>query len=212
MYVMPVGVDNFRELVENGYYFVDKTNFIKELLDNKNKVTLITRPRRFGKTLTMRMLQEFFDVNSDSGDLFAGLRISQAGETYMQHQGKYPVIFLQMKTAAAGDFEKTFAILKAIIAKLYRKYAFLEESQALTADEKEYYVRVRHGREYCIYDDLILSLGALADMLYKHYGTKPIILIDKYDAPIQHAWENGFYDELIQFMRQFYTIVPRVKM
>ena len=88
MYVMPVGVDNFRELVDNGYYFVDKTNFIKELLDNKNKVTLITRPRRFGKTLTMRMLQEFFDVNSDSGDLFAGLRISQAGETYMQHQGK----------------------------------------------------------------------------------------------------------------------------
>lgn len=143
-------------------------------------------------------------MNSDSGDLFAGLRISQAGETYMQHQGRYPVIFLQMKTAAAGDFEKTFAILKAIIAKLYRKYAFLEESQALTADEKEYYVRVRHGREYCTYDDLILSLGALADMLYKHYGTKPIILIDEYDAPIQHAWENGFYDELIQFMRQFY--------
>ena len=207
MYAMPVGVDNFREMVSRDYYFVDKTNFIKELLDNKNKVTLITRPRRFGKTLAMRMLQEFFDINAAGRDTFKGLNISRAGEKYMQHRGKYPVIFLQLKNVAAGDFEKSFAFLKAIIARLYREYAFLEESPALTGDEKEYYVRVRRGREHCTYDDLAMSLGNLTDMLYRHYGIRPIVLIDEYDAPIQHAWEDGYYEDMIRFMRQFYSEV-----
>ena len=207
MYAMPVGVDNFREMVSRDYYFVDKTNFIKELLDNKNEVTLITRPRRFGKTLAMRMLQEFFDINAAGRDTFKGLNISRAGEKYMQHRGKYPVIFLQLKNVAAGDFEKSFAFLKAIIARLYREYAFLEESPALTGDEKEYYVRVRRGREHCTYDDLAMSLGNLTDMLYRHYGIRPIVLIDEYDAPIQHAWEDGYYEDMIRFMRQFYSEV-----
>ena len=204
MYSMPVGLDNFREMITREYYFVDKTKFIKELLDSNAMVTLITRPRRFGKTLAMRMLQEFFDINAAGRDTFKGLNISRAGEKYMQHRGKYPVIFLQLKNVAAGDFEKSFAFLKAIIARLYREYAFLEESPALTGDEKEYYVRVRRGREHCTYDDLAMSLGNLTDMLYRHYGIRPIVLIDEYDAPIQHAWEDGYYEDMIRFMRQFY--------
>ena len=207
MYAMPVGVDNFAKIIENEYYFVDKTNFIRELLDKKAMVTLITRPRRFGKTLAMRMLQEFFDINAAGRDTFKGLNISRAGEEYMQHRGKYPVIFLQLKNIAAGDFEKSFAMFKAIIARLYREYAFLEESPALTVDEKEYYVRVRRGREHCTYDDLAMSLGSLADMLHRHYGIRSIVLIDEYDAPIQHAWEDGYYEDMIRFMRQFYSEV-----
>ena len=207
MYAMPVGLDNFREMIAREYYFVDKTKFIKELLDSNAMVTLITRPRRFGKTLAMRMLQEFFDINAAGRDTFKGLNISRAGEKYMQHRGKYPVIFLQLKNVAAGDFEKSFAFLKAIIARLYREYAFLEESPALTGDEKEYYVRVRRGREHCTYDDLAMSLGNLTDMLYRHYGIRPIVLIDEYDAPIQHAWEDGYYEDMIRFMRQFYSEV-----
>ena len=207
MYSMPVGLDNFREMIAREYYFVDKTKFIKELLDSNAMVTLITRPRRFGKTLAMRMLQEFFDINAAGRDTFKGLNISRAGEKYKQHRGKYPVIFLQLKNVAAGDFEKSFAFLKAIIARLYREYAFLEESPALTGDEKEYYVRVRRGREHCTYDDLAMSLGNLTDMLYRHYGIRPIVLIDEYDAPIQHAWEDGYYEDMIRFMRQFYSEV-----
>ena len=207
MYSMPVGLDNFREMIAREYYFVDKTKFIKELLDSNAMVTLITRHRRFGKTLAMRMLQEFFDINAAGRDTFKGLNISRAGEKYMQHRGKYPVIFLQLKNVAAGDFEKSFAFLKAIIARLYREYAFLEESPALTGDEKEYYVRVRRGREHCTYDDLAMSLGNLTDMLYRHYGIRPIVLIDEYDAPIQHAWEDGYYEDMIRFMRQFYSEV-----
>ena len=207
MYSMPVGLDNFREMIAREYYFVDKTKFIKELLDSNAMVTLITRPRRFGKTLAMRMLQEFFDINAAGRDTFKGLNISRAGEKYMQHRGKYPVIFLQLKNVAAGDFEKSFAFLKAIIARLYREYAFLEESPALTGDEKEYYVRVRRGREHCTYDDLAMSLGNLTDMLYRHYGIRPIVLIDEYDAPIEHAWEDGYYEDMIRFMRQFYSEV-----
>ena len=207
MYSMPVGLDNFREMIAREYYFVDKTKFIKELLDSNAMVTLITRPRRFGKTLAMRMLQEIFDINAAGRDTSKGLNISRAGEKYMQHRGKYPVIFLQLKNVAAGDFEKSFAFLKAIIARLYREYAFLEESPALTGDEKEYYVRVRRGREHCTYDDLAMSLGNLTDMLYRHYGIRPIVLIDEYDAPIQHAWEDGYYEDMIRFMRQFYSEV-----
>ncbi|MGM9539105.1 AAA family ATPase [Anaerovibrio sp.] len=202
---MPIGIENFRELIEGNYYFVDKTLFIKELLDSRSKVTLFTRPRRFGKTLSMSMLKEFFDINAADSDIFAELKISRAGNQYMQHRGKYPVIFLSMKAVAAGGYADTFALLKAIVARLYRQYWFLEKSAAISDDEKKYYVNMRQGNELCSYADLTLSLGNLSNMLYRHYGIKPIVLIDEYDAPVQYAWENGFYDEMISFMRQFYS-------
>ena len=209
MYAMPVGVDNFREMVSRDYYFVDKTNFIKELLDNKNKVTLITRPRRFGKTLAMRMLQEFFDINAAGRDTFKGLNISRAGEKYMQHRGKYPVIFFSLKDIATGNYQDALRDLCGKISDLYAEYGFLAESSALNEREKEYFLSVYNIADHEQYgrDKWGKSLKMLTVYLWKHYGVKTILLLDEYDAPIQHAWEDGYYEDMIRFMRQFYSEV-----
>ena len=209
MYAMPVGVDNFREMVSRDYYFVDKTNFIKELLDNKNKVTLITRPRRFGKTLAMRMLQEFFDINAAGRDTFKGLSISRAGEKYIQHRGKYPVIFFSLKDIATGNYQDALRDLCGKISDLYAEYGFLAESPALNEREKEYFLSVYNIADHEQYgrDKWGKSLKMLTVYLWKHYGVKTIMLLDEYDAPIQHAWEDGYYEDMIRFMRQFYSEV-----
>lgn len=209
MYAMPVGVDNFREMVSRDYYFVDKTNFIKELLDNKNKVTLITRPRRFGKTLAMRMLQEFFDINAAGCDTFKGLNISRAGEKYIQHRGKYPVIFFSLKDIATGNYQDALRDLCGKISDLYAEYGFLAESPALNEREKEYFLSVYNIADHEQYgrDKWGKSLKMLTVYLWKHYGAKTILLLDEYDAPIQHAWEDGYYEDMIRFMRQFYSEV-----
>lgn len=209
MYAMPVGVDNFREMVSREYYFVDKTNFIKELLDNKNKVTLITRPRRFGKTLAMRMLQEFFDINAAGRDTFKGLNISRAGEKYIQHRGKYPVIFFSLKDIATGNYQDALRDLCGKISDLYAEYGFLAESPALNEREKEYFLSVYNIADHEQYgrDKWGKSLKLLTVYLWKHYGVRTILLLDEYDAPIQHAWEDGYYEDMIRFMRQFYSEV-----
>lgn len=209
MYAMPVGVDNFREMVSRDYYFVDKTNFIRELLDNKNKVTLITRPRRFGKTLAMRMLQEFFDINAAGRDTFKGLNISRAGEKYMQHRGKYPVIFFSLKDIATGNYQDALRDLCGKISDLYAEYGCLAESPALNEREKEYFLSVYNIADHEQYgrDKWGKSLKMLTVYLWKHYGVKTILLLDEYDAPIQHAWEDGYYEDMIRFMRQFYSEV-----
>ncbi len=207
MYKMPLGVENFRDLVEGGYAYVDKTYFIKELLDNGIPVTLLTRPRRFGKTLTLSMVKEFFDINNNDKNIFEGLKIADSGAEYMQHRGRYPVVFLSMKMAAAGGWQETYSIIQLIISRVYSEYKYLADSAVLDEDEKAYYWRVKRGSEECRYDDLLGSLKNLTTMLYKHHGVKPILLIDEYDAPIQYAWEKGFYDEMISFMRQFYSDV-----
>ena len=209
MYAMPVGVDNFREMVSRDYYFVDKTNFIRELLDNKNKVTLITRPRRFGKTLAMRMLQEFFDINAAGRDTFKGLSISRAGEKYIQHRGKYPVIFFSLKDIATGNYQDALRDLCGKISDLYAEYGFLAESPALNEREKEYFLSVYNIADHEQYgrDKWGKSLKMLTVYLWKHYGVKTILLLDEYDAPIQHAWEDGYYEDMIRFMRQFYSEV-----
>lgn len=209
MYAMPVGVDNFREMVAREYYFVDKTNFIRELLDNKAMVTLITRPRRFGKTLAMRMLQEFFDINAAGRDTFKGLNISRAGEKYMQHRGKYPVIFFSLKDIATGNYQDALRDLCGKISDLYAEYGFLAESPALNEREKEYFLSVYNIADHEQYgrDKWGKSLKMLTVYLWKHYGVKTILLLDEYDAPIQHAWEDGYYEDMIRFMRQFYSEV-----
>ena len=209
MYAMPVGVDNFREMVSRDYYFVDKTNFIKELLDNKNKVTLITRPRRFGKTLAMRMLQEFFDINAAGRDTFKGLNISRAGEKYIQHRGKYLVMFFSLKDIATGNYQDALRDLCGKISDLYAEYGFLAESPALNEREKEYFLSVYNIADHEQYgrDKWGKSLKMLTVYLWKHYGVKTILLLDEYDAPIQHAWEDGYYEDIIRFMRQFYSEV-----
>lgn len=207
MQKMPTGVDNFRILREKNYYFVDKTYFIKEILDNQVPVTLITRPRRFGKTLLLSMLKEFFDINAAGSRLFDGLSIARAGEAYTGHQGKYPVIFMSMKSAALGKLENTLGMIRWILSDLYGTHIYLLKSDLLDENEKEYYKRV-YARDIALQEqDLAKALSKLSLFLYKHYGIRPIVLIDEYDAPIQYAWENGFYDEMISFMRQFYSEV-----
>ena len=209
MYAMPVGVDNFAKIIENKYYFVDKTNFIKELLDKKAMVTLITRPRRFGKTLAMRMLQEFFDINAAGRDTFRGLNISRAGEEYMQHRGKYPVIFFSLKDIATGNYQDALRDLCGKISDLYAEYGFLADSPALNEREKGYFLSVYNiaAHEQYSRDKWCKSLKMLTVYLWKHYGVKTILLLDEYDAPIQHAWEDGYYEDMIRFMRQFYSEV-----
>ena len=206
---LPLGIDNFRELIEDEYYFVDKTYFIKDLLDTRAKVTLLTRPRRFGKTLTLSMLKEFFDVNSADSRLFDELSISRSGKKYMGRQGKYPVIFISLKDITRGDYQAALRSVCDKISDLYFEYSFLSDSVALAEREKMYFKSICDIDKEEMYglEKWGKSLKCLTMYLYKHYGIKPIVLIDEYDAPIQAAWEDGYYDAMIMFMRQFYSEV-----
>ena len=206
---LPLGIDNFRELIEDEYYFVDKTYFIKDLLDTRAKVTLLTRPRRFGKTLTLSMLKEFFDVNSADSRLFDELSISRSGKKYMGRQGKYPVIFISLKDVTRGDYQVALRSVCDKISDLYFEYSFLSDSVALAEREKMYFKSICDIDKEEMYglEKWGKSLKCLTMYLYKHYGIKPIVLIDEYDAPIQAAWEDGYYDAMMMFMRQFYSEV-----
>ena len=206
---LPLGIDNFRELIEDEYYFVDKTYFIKDLLDTRAKVTLLTRPRRFGKTLTLSMLKEFFDVNSADSRLFDELSISRSGKKYMGRQGKYPVIFISLKDVTRGDYQAALRSVCDKISDLYFEYSFLSDSVALAEREKMYFKSICDIDKEEMYglEKWGKSLKCLTMYLYKHYGIKPIVLIDEYDAPIQAAWEDGYYDAMMMFMRQFYSEV-----
>ena len=201
---MPIGIDDFRMLREEDYYFVDKTHFIKSLIDYHAQVTLITRPRRFGKTLMLSMLQEFFDINAAGGNLFDGLKIVQAGDFYMEKQGKYPVIFISLKDMGVGNFKKTMCMLRAMLSDLYKQFSFLLEADVLSEDEKGYFEKIKQADEYMV-AEFAMSLSRLSEYLCRYYGVKPIVLIDEYDAPVQYAWEHGFYDEMIVCMRPFYS-------
>lgn len=205
MYKLPVGIDSFREIAEQGYYFVDKTMFIRQIVDAGAKVTLITRPRRFGKTLLMSMLREFFDIKSAAWDIFAGLNISLDGEEYMGLRGRYPVVFLSMKGAALGGLENTVGMLRWALSELYEEFSYLLYSEALSEDDRRYFQRILSRDNAMPTQDIAKALHKICVCLYRHHGVKPIVLIDEYDAPIQYAWENGFYDEMIGFMRQFYS-------
>ena len=207
MYKMPLGVENFRDLVEGGYAYVDKTYFIKELLDNGIPVTLLSRPRRFGKTLTLSMIREFFDVKNRDRNIFEGLKIAEAGEEYMQHRGKYPVVFLSVKEATGLSYEEAKNTFCRKLSDLYAEYEFLRESPKLSQRDKDYFesiYKLPDGKEYQD-DKWKISLKQLMIFLYKHYGEKPILLLDEYDAPIQAAWENGYYDQIITFVRSMYS-------
>lgn len=201
---MPIGIDDFRMLREEDYYFVDKTHFIKSLIDYHAQVTLITRPRRFGKTLMLSMLQEFFDINAAGGNLFDGLKIVQAGDFYTKKQGKYPVIFISLKDMGVGNFKKTMCMLRAMLSDLYKQFSFLLEADVLSEDEKGYFEKIKQADEYMV-AEFAMSLSRLSEYLCRYYGVKPIVLIDEYDAPVQYAWEHGFYDEMIVCMRPFYS-------
>lgn len=199
---MPVGVDDFKKLREQ-YYFVDKTDFIRQLIDGHSNVTLITRPRRFGKTLMMSMLEYFFSIDKreESRHLFSDLMVEKAGPAYMNHRGAYPVIFISLKDINALSWESMLEQWGLFIRKLYLKYKYLCTGTDIDDDMRDDFYRItkREATE----NELSTSLARLMEMMQSYYGKPVILLIDEYDAPIQQSWEYGFYDNCISFMRRF---------
>ncbi|XOQ24966.1 MAG: AAA-ATPase-like domain-containing protein [Mitsuokella multacida] len=199
--IMPIGIENFQELRER-YYFVDKTDFIRQLIDQHSKVTLLTRPRRFGKTLTLNMLEYFFaiDREKDSCQLFDGLAIERAGASYMAERGQYPVVFITLKDTNALEWTSMQAYFRIFFSSLFARFRYLEQSSTILADSKKLFRKII-DRQVPL-DELSYALSFLLDLLHQHYGKKVILLIDEYDAPIQQAWDNDFYKECISFMKQ----------
>ncbi len=198
---MPIGVEDFCEL-RKGYYFVDKTRFIRQLLDERSKVTLLTRPRRFGKTLTMSMLDWFFSIDkaNNSRELFTGLDIERAGAPYMKACGQYPVVFLTFKDTNGLDWKAMRGLFGNYISMLFLRYTYLLEGPRVQEPLKKRFQQIVDMTA----DEVQLStaLVLLMEMLRQYHGRRVILLIDEYDAPIQQAWENGFYRECIAFQKQ----------
>ena len=201
---MPIGVSDFKKLICENYYFVDKTRFIQELIDQRREVTLITRPRRFGKTLNLSMLQYFFTLDNakENRKLFNGLAIERAGEKYMQEQGARSVIMLTFKDVKANNWHSQQEILTSTLAKLYRKYMYLLQSDILNELDKEYFASI--CKKTASLTDLKESIENLCEMLKKHHEKEVILLLDEYDTPIISSWEHGYYDECIDFFRHLY--------
>ena len=196
---LPIGVEDFKRLVDNGYYFVDKTLMIKELLENKETVNLFTRPRRFGKTLNMSMLQRFFEATEKSNAyLFDGLKIAAYPE-YMAYQGKYPVISVSLKSMKQASYTDAFYMYKNLIAKEYEKHKIILESNQILDSEKEVFQNIMEQRaDQNVY---LNSIRTLSDILAKYYEKNVIILIDEYDVPLENAYHEGFYDDMTNLIR-----------
>ena len=200
---LPVGIDDFRKLRESHFYYVDKTRLIEQLLLNWSEVTLFTRPRRFGKTLNMSMLKSFFDIGTDKA-LFDGLYISGNKELCDEYMGKYPVIFLSLKGVEGLTYEEAFEAFVRIMGKEINRVSFLADSDKLTQIEREQYkglTIMKNGRLAFDKEKLISSLQLLSQLLYKHYGKKVVILIDEYDVPLDKAFQNGYYNEMVSLIR-----------
>lgn len=203
---LPIGIDGFEKIMTNDFYYVDKTLFIKELLQNWGEVNLFTRPRRFGKTLNMSMLKSFFEVGSDP-TLFAGLKITQEKELCEHYMGKFPVISISLKSVDGRNFDSALAALKTVIGDEARRFDFLRISARLSEDEKESYARLTKtgsGEEglYAMTEKVAAaSLKTLSQLLEKHYGQKVILLIDEYDVPLDKAFQAGYYDEMVSLIR-----------
>lgn len=198
-----IGKQDFGSLIEHNCFYIDKTDFIKEWWDNCDDVTLITRPRRFGKTLTMSMVNYFFSVkHSEEGSLFTGLSIWKE-ERYRELQGTYPVIFLSFAGIKGNNYLMVYqAVCRQIIWE-YQKHAFLAESEHLLQAEKDEFLRIMSGdmKEA----DIGFSINQLSRYLFEHYGKKVIILLDEYDTPMHEAYMNGYWDEMTDFTRRFFN-------
>ena len=193
---LPVGIENFEDIQRSGFYYIDKTMLIEQTLNNWSKVTLFTRPRRFGKTLGMSMLRSFFEIGTDKS-LFDGLYISQNKSLCDEHMGKYPVIFLTLKGVEGLTFTKAKSMLSEIIKDEADRHYILNSSEALTSVDKEAFMKILTGNEKNIEN----SLKTLSRLLYKHYGKKVVILIDEYDVPLDKAYQNGYYHEMVSLIR-----------
>ena len=200
---LPIGESDFKKLVDS-YYYVDKTLMIKEFLDSKPKVSLFTRPRRFGKTLAMDMFKTFFEISdTDNAKYFADKKIWRCGEEYRKEQGKYPVIFLSFKDVKLSTWEETYQAIKKLIANEFSRHIELAFSSTLNEYQKKQFEVL--ANESASEIDYQMSLRTLTLFLHKHFGIAPIIIIDEYDTPIQHGHINGFYDSVVGFMRNLFS-------
>ena len=197
---IPIGIENFEDIIKDNYYYVDKSMLIENILVNRSAVTLFTRPRRFGKTLNMSMIKYFFDVRNkdENRKLFEELKIF--GSEYMKEQGKYPVIFVSLKDLRADTWEGTFENLKSFISDLYAEFEDMRE--IMNKRDKIKFDKIFYEEEKGDYET---SLKLLSNYIYKYYGKKVIILIDEYDAPIINAFDKGYYNEAINFFQVFYS-------
>lgn len=200
---LPIGISDYVR-AQSEYYYVDKTLLIKEFLDRKPLVSLFTRPRRFGKTLNMDMLRVFFEISDqDTGTYFKDKAIWKCGEEYTRHQGKYPVIFLTFKDVKFDSWEATLGKIRGILQTEFGRHSELLESTKIAGYEKEFFTRMIDGSASEV--DLVSALENLSRMLATHHGKAPIIIIDEYDTPIQEGYAEDFYEEIIHFMRNFFS-------
>ena len=197
-----IGIQNFNEIIENQYFYVDKTAFLKEWWDSGDSVTLITRPRRFGKTLNMSMTEQFFSLKyANRGDLFEGLAIWEE-EEYRKIQGTYPVISLSFANVKERDYPTARKKICQLLAKLYAEHSYLLDSDLLYETDIAYFKRVSEMMDD---SDASLSLYQLSNYLYRYYGKKVIILLDEYDTPMQEAYVDGYWEDLVAFTRSFFN-------
>ena len=198
---LPVGVESFEEMRREEFYFVDKTGLIKELLNNRGKVNLFTRPRRFGKTLSMSMMKSFFEIGCDES-LFEGLEISYETKLCEEYMGQFPVVSLSLKGVEAFDFQTACRMMARVINEEARRLQFLLESERLTDIDKEaYYGLLKKDMDI---DTLSCSIREFTEVLHKHYGKRVIVLIDEYDVPLAKANEYGYYDEMVMLVRSLF--------
>ena len=193
---LPVGIENFEEIRQLGFYYIDKTRLIEQLLQGWGKVTLFTRPRRFGKTLNMSMLKSFFEIDADK-TLFDGLYISGNKELCAEYMGKYPVIFLSLKGVDGLDFTTARRMLCAILKNELDRHYYLKTSDALTDEDRTQFGKMLQETDENIED----SIRMLSKLLFKHFGQKAVILIDEYDVPLDKAFQNGYYKEMVSLIR-----------
>ena len=199
---LPVGIENFEEIRKEGFYYVDKTGLIRDLLNNWGKVNLFTRPRRFGKTLNMSMLKSFFEIGTDK-TLFDGLAISEEKELCEAYMGKFPVVFVSLKDVDGLIFENAYGKLRDILRAEISRLSFLMQSEQIAEDDK--YSFERFLREQDTLDDVQKSLKMLSSLLYQHYGQKVILLIDEYDVPLDKAFQHGYYKEMVALIRSLFS-------
>ena len=203
---LPVGIENFEEIRTDGYYYIDKTKLIEQLLDNQGKVNLFTRPRRFGKTLNMSMLKYFFEIGTDRS-LFDGLHISSNEKICSEHMGKYPVIFLSLKNAEGLNFDTAKYQMVELIAREAERFPFLAKDTNLSDRDREKYrvLTAFADGHYQMSDDVLYgSLQTLSELLYKHFNQKTVILIDEYDVPLDKAFQHGYYREMVALIRAMF--------
>lgn len=200
---LPVGIDSFDKIRKNGFYYIDKSGLIEQLVQLGGEVTLFTRPRRFGKTLNMSMLRSFFETGTDAS-LFDGLYISGNKEICDEYMGKYPVIFLSLKDVDGLKYENAKYRIMELIGREAERYFFLGDSDRLSENEKKQYktmIALQNGKYSMDENVLTSSLRLLSHLLFQHYGEKTVILIDEYDVPLDKAFQNGYYQEMVSLIR-----------